>query len=123
MFIPIDEPGELELKNAAPSDEDDNGPYVEILYDKLAQQTILDEGQWPQEGEVTTLRVYVTKETKRSVVVKEDDTLNKKDLMQHPKEVAQATKDEILTWIRNKCFDIAPLKEATNLMTSRYVAK
>ena len=69
------------------------------------------------------MRVYVTKEIKRSVVVKADDTLNKKDLLQCLKEVAQATKDEILTWIRNNCFEIATLKEASNLMTSRYVAK
>ena len=72
---------------------------------------------------MATLRVYVTKEIKRSVVVKADDTLNKRDLQQYPKEVAQATKDEILIWIRNNCFEIANLKDATNLMTSRYVAK
>ena len=92
---------------------------MEVLYDKAVQQSILDEGQWPNYGEVATLRVYVSKEIKRSVVVKDDDTLNKKELLQHPKEVASATRDEILTWIRNNCLEMANLKEATNLMTSR----
>ena len=65
------------------------------------------------------MRMYVSKEIKRSVVVKEDDTLNKKDLQQFPKEVAHATMKEIQTWIRNNCFSIALLAEAKNLMTSR----
>ena len=106
-----------------PHEEDEDGLYVEILCDKAVQQSILDEGQWPVDDEAASLRVYVSKEIKRSVVVKDDDTLNKKDLLQHPKEVAAATRDEILIWIRNNCFELANLKEATNLMTSRYVAK
>ena len=39
------------------------------------------------------------------------------------KEVASATLTEIKTWLNNSCFKKCLLKNAQNIMTSRYVAK
>ena len=97
--------------------------YIEILIDDAVRSVVLAEGQWPELDEETTLRVYMTKEIKRSVVVKEGDMMTKKDLQKYPAEAARATRDESLGWIRNKCYEIATLKEASNVLTSRYVAK
>ncbi len=69
------------------------------------------------------MRVYISANTKRAVVVKEDDLLNKKELQAHSKEVASATSAELKTWLSNKCFKKCLLKDAHNVMTSRYVAK
>ena len=65
----------------------------------------------------------VTAAAKRAVVVKEDDLLTKKEIAYHTKEVTQATIRELKIWIENKCFEIALLKGAHNIMTSRYVVK
>ena len=77
----------------------------------------------PQPGTETTMRVYISENTKRTVVVKEDDLLSKKELISNAPEVAKATSAELNTWFDNKCFKKCLLKNAQNIMTSRYVAK
>ena len=74
-------------------------------------------------GQLATLRVYVVDAVKRAVVVKYDDHLTKRELHEHHKEVAAATLTEIKTWLDNSCFKKCLLKDAKNIMTSRYVAK
>ena len=73
--------------------------------------------------EVATMRVYISQNTKRAVVVKEDDLLSKKELQVHARDVASATITELKTWLDNRCFKKCLLKNAQNVMTSRYVAK
>ena len=48
------------------------------------------------EGDVATMRVYITADTKRAVVVKEDDLLSKKDFAAHVSEVTTALISEQL---------------------------
>ena len=75
------------------------------------------------EGDVATMRVYITADTKRAVVVKEDDLLSKKDFAANISEVTTATISEIWMWLDKSCFKMCLLKDARNVMTSRYVAK
>ena len=63
-------------------DFDEHGQYVELYVDENLAPAILEEHQHVGEGERATMRVYVSKELKRSVVVKEDDLLTKKELQQ-----------------------------------------
>ena len=65
-----------------------------------------------REGERATLRVYIFKEAKRSVVIKEDDLLTKKEIQAHAPEVTKATLQELNIWITNKCFEVCSLKDA-----------
>ena len=104
---------------------DDTGAYVEICFSDDMAPVILGEDQHNklQPDEIATLRVYISENTKRAVVVKEDDLLSKKELQAHAKEVAEATVTELKTWLTNKCFQKCLLKNARNVMTSRYVAK
>ena len=69
------------------------------------------------------MRVYVRRELKRTVVVKDDDILSAAELRKHSPEVTKAITEELRTWLENKCFKMIPLKNAQNVMTSRYVAK
>ena len=105
-------------------ESDDEGQYVELCFTDEMSKVILPEHQQHLEhGEVATLRVYVTKDAKRAVVVKEDDLLTKGELLQHKTEVTKATLQELKIWLQNSCFKKCLLKEAENIMTSRYVAK
>ena len=58
-----------------------------------------DQHQWFQSDDVATMRVYLSANTKRAVVVKEDDLLNKKELLAHSTEVANATSTGIIQWV------------------------
>ena len=120
---PFDIPGGSVNADDYCLDEDEEWPYIEILIDDAVRSVVLAEGQWPELDEETTLRVYMTKEIKRSVVVKEGDMMTKKDLQKYPAEAARATREESLGWLRNECYEIAKLKEASNVFTSRYAAK
>ena len=88
-------------------------------------KVILDEPQHYSmlPDEIATLRVYLSEKAKRAVVVKEDDLLTKRDLQDHAHEVSKATLAELKIWISNNCFKLRDLKDAKNIMTSRYVAK
>ena len=67
--------------------------------------------------------MYLSDSVKRAVVVKDDDLFTKQELYTHQKEVSEATLDEFKIWLTNNCFKERLLKDAQNLMTSRYVAK
>merc|ERR1712217_718897 len=75
------------------------------------------------EDHSASIRVYSTVEAKRAVVVKDDDLLQKWEVVKHAKEVSLATAKELQIWFDNKCFEKALLKDARNIMTSRYVVK
>ena len=125
------EPCEISLLLADPDSEDnhidtdDIGQYVELCFTPEMSATILDEEQLgnmrPQD--IATMRVYISENTKRSVVVKEDDLLSKQDMNTHVKGVADATVAEIKKWLDNSCFETCDFAKAQNIMTSRYVAK
>ena len=104
-------------------DTDQFGTYVELCVSDNMAPAILDECQDLSPGEIATVRVYISDKVKRTVVVKEDDLLTKAEIQKHEGEVAAATKKEILTWLENDCFEMCLLKDAKNIMTSRYVAK
>ena len=107
-------------------DEDDaDGAFVELCFTAEMAPIILDEEQHlaMESNQIATLRIYVSQNIKRAVVVKEDNILNKKELEQNAAAVAEATVDELTTWLNNKCFEKCLRKNAQNLMTSRYVAK
>ena len=106
-------------------EEDDIGRYVELCFTSDMAPIILDEDQYRgiKPDELATMRVYITQNTKRAVVVKEDDLLSKQELLTHAKDVSVATIAELNIWINNVCFKKRLLKGAQNVMTSRYVAK
>ena len=67
--------------------------------------------------------MYSTVEAKRAVVVKDDDLLQRWEINKYAKEVSLATAKELKIWFDNRCFEKALLKDAHNIMTSRYVVK
>ena len=58
-------------------DEDYYGQYVELCFTAEMANIILKEHQSLHPGEQATLRVYLSNDVKRSVVVKEDDLLTR----------------------------------------------
>ena len=101
-------------------DEDDaDGDFVELCFTAEMAPIILNEEQHlaMESNQIATLRVYVSQNIKRAVVVKEDNILNKKELEQNAAAVAEATVDELTTWLNNKCFEKCLRKNAQNLMT------
>ena len=107
------------------AESDEIGPYVELCFTMDMAPIVLDEDQYRNmyNYEVATMRVYISQNTKRAVVVKEDDLLSKRELQVHARDVASATITELKTWLDNRCFKKCLLKNAQNVMTSRYVAK
>ena len=113
-----------EQEDDEPLEEDEIGKYVELCFTEDMTPVILAEDQTPPtKNEIATMRVYVSANTKRAVVVKEDDLLSKNEILQHSKEVADATSTELKIWIENKCFVKRKIKDSQNVMTSRYVVK
>ena len=104
-------------------DTDEHGSYVELCFGPHMAKAILDDDIEMQERDIVTLRVYHSVAAKRAVVVKDDDLLTKKELALHAAEVAKAILQELTTWFDNDCFLKALLKNAKNIMTSRYVSK
>ena len=106
-------------------DKDEIGPFVELCFTPEMAQNVLSEQQFDslKSDDVATMRVYISAESKRTVVVKEDDLLSKKDMELHWKAVAEAIVSELKIWFSHKCFKKCLLKDARNVMTSRYVAK
>ncbi len=106
-------------------EEDEYGQYVELCFPGDMAKVVIDEDQLDQlkPGYEATVRVYASEKAKRAVVIKEDDLLTKKDIQENATEVSSATVTELKTWIDNKCFKKCSLKDARNVMTSRYVVK
>ena len=106
-------------------DEDDTGQYAELCFTREMAPIVLNEEQHcgMNPDDVATMRIYISQNSKRAVVVKEDDILSKHELVTNAKEVAAATVNELNIWNTNKCFKKCLLKDAQNIMTSRYVAK
>ena len=104
-------------------DEDDEGQYVELETIPELANIILQEDQQLDGGETAAIRVCISKDIKRAVVIKEDDLLTKQEIKENERTVTKATLQELKIWIEIKCFSIKLLKDARNLMTSRYVAK
>ena len=98
---------------------------IELCFTTEMSNIILDESQYDamRPDDVATLRVYISAQSKRSVVVKEDDILSKREILDNAEAVSQATLAELQTWLKNDCFVMCDLKTARNIMTSRYVAK
>ena len=61
-------------------DKDSNGPYVELCFTSDMSPIVLSEAQLASmtPGDIATMRVYISANVKRSVVVKEDDLLTKR---------------------------------------------
>jgi len=120
---------EVSLANADCKDltieEDEIGEYVELCFTPDMSKLILSEDQFDNvsTNEQVTLRVYIAEDIKRTVVIKEDDLLTKQEMFKHAKEVADATYAEIKKWLGHSCFKKRLLKDAQNVMTSRYVSK
>ena len=116
--------GERQEKDAEREEslQDEIGRYIEICFTEEIATSVLEGNQHVSPGEVATMRVYVTKELKRIVVVK-DDILSAAEIRQHANLVTQAITDELCIWLENKCFKVMLLKEAQIALTSRYVAK
>eukprot|EP00973_Karenia_brevis_P029748 4104811-Karenia_brevis.AAC.1 len=75
------------------------------------------------DGASAALGVYLAgNKTKRFVVVKDDDILTKQDLQRNAAEVAEATVADLKVLLSSTCFIKCLLKDAHNVMTSRYVA-
>ncbi len=103
----------------APVEIDELDQYVEVCFTSAMAPVILDEHQLStlKPDEVATMRIYISANAKRAVVIKEDDLLTKKELLAHSKAVADATIEEIKIRLNNYCFRKCLLKDAQNIMT------
>ena len=101
-------------------DYDEQGAYTELLFSKNIEHFADLDTHIPDDHSAT-IRVYSTVEAKRAVVVKDDDLLQRWEVVKYAKEVSLATAKELKIWFDNKCFEKALLKDAHNIMTSRYV--
>ena len=89
---------------------DEYGYYIELEVSDEMAPAILEECQYLEEGEIATIRVYISDKVKRTVVVKEDDLLTPKEIKDNGKQVAKATLTEITTWLEMpvlKCVSFA----------------
>jgi len=123
MEVLLSDPEETDDSHAC--DTDDVGDYIELCFTTDMAPIVLNEEQYAglQDGDMATMRVYISANVKRAVVVKEDDLLSKSEMWTHAGDVSKATVTELKTWIANTCFKKCLLKDAQNVMTSRYVAK
>ena len=109
---------------------DEFGEYTEICFTEVMASVISNEQQLEDFRScgnkdcrnIATMRIYISEKAKRAVVI-EDDLLTRKEVEHHKAEVADATHKEISKWLDHKCFEKHLLKDARNLMTSRYVVK
>ena len=109
---PVDEDvlislGSADTEHTATLDSDDIGEYIELCFTDGMAGVILAEDQFVGEGEVATMRVYMSSEANnRAVVVKEDDLLTKAEMQYNAKDVK--------VWLKlNQCVD--RLSRAVNL--------
>ena len=90
---------DVDSQRADQYDEYDNtGEYIELCSTNDMAKTILSEQQFQNidhDSEVATLRVYISQDVKKAVVIKEDDLMTKKEMWDHHVEVAEATISEI----------------------------
>ena len=120
ISISSGEVGDLTLA----TEQDEHGEYIELCFEDHMANVILAEDQYVYDGEIATLRVYLTSAAnKRAVVVKGDDLLTTAEMNAHAKEVSSAILTELNIWLQNQCFEMCDLKNAQNVMTSRYVCK
>ena len=106
-------------------DCDEVGEYVELQFTPGMSPVILtkEQNHLIRPDQLATLRVYISANIKRAVVIKDDDLLTKKEIEANAAEVATATVQELKIWLDNKCFEKCLYKNAQNIMTSRYVVK
>ena len=102
---------------------DDQDDFVEIYYTGDTWKLLDDVHTAPREGEVVVLRIYHSEQVKRSVVVKDDDTLTKEEMIKFSAEVEAAMLQELQTWAKYKCFSRKMRKHARNVIDSRWVIK
>ena len=70
---------------------------MELCFTDEMSKVILEEHQYVQPGQVATLRVYLAESVKRAGVVKEDDILTKRELLEHSKpHIARLERPHIL---------------------------
>ena len=120
VYLPVNADGDTEII----AEPDEYGEYIELCFTGEMAGVIPDEDQHVGDGEIVTMRVYLSSAAnKRAVVVKEDDLLTKNEMQAHAVEVSRATMTELKTWLQNHCFETCDLRYARSVMTSRYVCK
>ena len=107
------------LYQQAETDAEGN-TYVELLCPGDVAKLIADSPAPP--GTHYRLRVY-TSSIKRAVVERDIDILSPSDYKQHAQAVQTATKEELDTWIKHKCFERKPRRGARNVLDVRWVGK
>ena len=101
-------------------DIDVNGnTYHEIMFPDDTAKLIADAPAPP--GYSTRLRIYPA--VKRAVVERDDDILTPNELQQHKKLVLAGIREELISWIKHKCFERKPRRLARNILDVRWVAK
>ena len=103
-----------------PTDADDHGKYVEVLFPgdsyKLITRTT------PGPGEQASPRVYLAS-YKTAIVEKDTDQLTAEDYRSYGKEVQAAILEGFRVWIDHQCFTRRPRHGATNILDVRWVGK
>ena len=103
-----------------PSDCDEHGPYVTMLFQ--GDMSKLISSYTPSHDECVALRVYIAP-LKTAVVEKEIDNLTPEDYHKYHKEVRAAILEELRVWIDHKCFHRRPRYGARNVLDVRWVGR
>jgi hypothetical protein len=101
-------------------DVDENGnTYHEIEFPDNTAKLITDSP--PPPGHTVRLRVYEA--VKRAVIERSDDILTQDELAKHRTLVLAGSREELISWIKHKCFVRKLRRLARNILDVRWVAK
>ena len=107
---------------AEPNETDENGnPCVDIYFLSGMGKCILDDSNL-KENEFVVMQILLSG-IKQAVIKRDTDLLTTQELKQHYEEVQAAILEELIIWQKYKCFSRDRKSNATNLMTSKFVAK
>lgn len=96
---------------------------VEVYFEDETWKLLSDVERAPCQDECVILLINKNTNVKRAVIKRQDDTLTKEEIEKHRKEVDSAMKEELLTWMKHKCFSRKQRRHARNIIDSRWVLK
>ena len=100
-------------------DENDE-PFLEVLISESITECFQDSRDVSKPN---TMKVFLNAEAKKEVIERDTDLLTAKELIDHRKEVDEATVKEYETWHKYNCFERIPKKKCKVLIDAKLVSK
>ena len=100
-------------------DENDE-PFLEVLISESITEYFQDSRDVSKPN---MMKVFLNAEAKKEVIERDTDLLTAKELIDHRKEVDEATVKEYETWHKYGCFERIPKKKCKVLIDAKLVSK